>query len=89
MEPKALTASVVSRILRDAGLQPQGGDYPRSRPALRVSRSVLVGSVRISADFDTPAISRRVAESAANVLGDAGLTIRRNPHDDTMMTVTR
>ncbi len=81
-----LTATYVSRLLRKAGLQPQGGDYPRSREALRVSGSGLPGRVAVSADFDLDSVSRRVATSAAEVLTEAGLTVERI---DTRLYVTR
>ena len=89
MEQKPLTASYVSRLLRQAGLQPQGGDYPRSREALRVSKFPLPGHVAVSADFNLDAVSARVADAAAEVLTGAGLAVERGTLNPNSMTVTR
>lgn len=84
-----LTASYVSRLLRQAGLAPQGGDYPRSREALRVSKHPVPGTVAVSADFNTFRRAERVADSAAEALTDAGLTVERSSLDPTSLRVTR
>lgn len=84
---KNLTAAYVSRLLRQAGLAPQGGDYPRSREALRVSKHPVPGTVIVSADFNLDARAKRVADSAVEALTDAGLTVERT--SDSRLEVTR
>lgn len=67
----SLTASRVSRLLRQGGLNPLGSGTSRMREGVRVTQSL--GQVTVGVSIDSPNQEGRVVQDVKDILTEAGL----------------